>query len=192
MPSTLNGFGLRPVNHPSGVTRLGTYTIGSGYATTIWENSPVRISPGGTINIVGTVAGTSDFIGVLHHVEYFDADGIPQKRNRWLASTPTATNTVITAFVTDGPFQTYEIQCDGTLAQTVIGEQANFTSVRNGGTQVGISQATISNQLVGIGTQGQLRIIGVSGYPDNALSDAYPTVLVQVAQHQFVGNAVSV
>jgi hypothetical protein len=79
----------------------------------------------------------------------------------------------------------YDIQCDGSLAQTAIGDQANFSNIAAGSTTTGLSAATISSSLAGAGNAAQLRIIGLYNGVDNAWGDAYTTVQVQINQSQY-------
>jgi hypothetical protein len=74
------------------------------------------------------------------------------------------------------------------LAQTSIGDQANFTNISAGSTTIGLSQCTISTSLAGSSAVGDMRIIGLSNGVDNAWGDAYTVVQVQVSRSQFVAT----
>jgi hypothetical protein len=86
------------------------------------------------------------------------------------------------------PSIVYDIQADGSLAQTSVGDQANFTNIAAGSTTTGLSQCTISTSLVGSGNVGDLRIINLSPGVDNAWGDAYTVVQVQVSRSQYVAT----
>lgn len=191
MSATLAGFGLRPVYHPSGLDRASVYTIAAAYGTAIYKGSPVILNTNGTITI-GTAA--ADFLGVFSGVEYVDATGKPTYSNFWPASQAVLSGTVPTAYVYDDPATVYEIQCDGSVAQTAIGDQADFTSgtVGNGSTSTGLSAATMSATLAGAAAQAQLRIVGFGLAPDNAVGDAYTVVRVTNARHQYIANKVAI
>lgn len=188
MSATLAGFGLRPVYHPSGIDRASVYTIASAYGSAIYKGSPCTLNTNGTITVA---AAAADFLGAFAGVEYVDATGKPTYSNYWPAST---TATAITAYVYDDPNVVYEIQCDGSVAQTAIGDQADFTSatVASGSTSTGISSSTMSASLAGAAAQGQLRIVGFGLAPDNAVGDAYTVVRVTNARSQFVYNKVAI
>jgi hypothetical protein len=74
------------------------------------------------------------------------------------------------------------------LAQTSIGDQANFSNITAGSTTTGLSAATISSSLVGTSAVGDMRIIGLYNGVDNAWGDAYTTVQVQVSRSQYVAT----
>lgn len=181
-------FGMHPVYHPSGLDRATPYTIGTGYATAIYKGSPVVLNTDGTLNIA---AVTADFIGVFDGVEYTDATGKPTYSNFWPASQAA---TAITAWVWDDPLVVYEIQADGAIAATAVGAQSDFTTaaIGTGNSTTGLSLATISSSVEAGAAQGQLRILRLAPYPNNAWGDAYTMVQVQIAQHQYVANKVSI
>lgn len=191
MSATLAGFGLRPVYHPSGIDRASVYTIAAAYNTAIYKGSPVTLNTNGTITIG---AAAADFLGAFAGVEYVDVTGKPTYSNYWPASHTVLSGTTSTAYVYDDPNIVYEIQCDGSVAQTAIGDQADFTSatVASGSTSTGISSSTMSASLAGAGVQGQLRIVGFGLAPDNAVGDAYTVVRVTNARSQFVAVKVAI
>ena len=82
----------------------------------------------------------------------------------------------------------YDIQADGSLAQTSVGDQANFSNITDGSTTTGLSQCTISSSLACAGNVGDLRIIGLYNGVDNAWGDAYTVVQVQVSRSQYVAT----
>ena len=159
--------------------------IQSGYATNIYENSPVKISGGYLVAAVGTAAGdtTGGIVGTFMGCQYTDSQGNTQVSNYWPAST-TATN--IIAYYCDNPYVTYTVQANGSLAQTTLGYEVDFAAV-TGSTTTGLCQGTINaSTAVGQGTQRQYRIVGLIPSADNAWGDTYTIVQVQIAQHQFV------
>lgn len=186
MSATSAPFGMRPVYHPSGLDRASAYTIGTGYGSAIYKGSPVILNTDGTLNIGTTNA---DILGVFDGVEYTDSTNKPTYSNYWIASTA-ATN--VTAWVWDNPVTVYEIQSSGSIAATAVGDQADFVNPGTGSTATGLSTAQINATLKGAGVQGQLRIVGLSLYPDNAWADAYTIVQVQIARQQYVANKVAI
>lgn len=186
MPSTASPYGLIPANHPSGVVRPFAMTITSGYATTIYQNSPVKIVPSSTGEgtIAVAAAGDSDgFIGTFQGVEFTDSDGRRRVSNKWTASTSA---TDIVAYVTLDPSITYEIQSNAALAVADIGKQYDFTAPA-GNTTTGLSsQALDVSSAVTSGGTAQLRLIGIVPGPDNNWGDTYVNALVQIVEHQNV------
>lgn len=193
MSSVLAPFGLRPITHQSGLIRpRGLYQgIASGYNTDLYMGSPIQMTTNGNITLA---ANGADWLGVFVGVEYVDSNGRRQYVKRWTANTvPTGTDWI--AYFYDDPMATYEIQCNGSLAQTSIGDQANFDATQTAGSgnnTTQISSAAASSSLAGAGVQGMMRIIDLSTYVDNAWGDAFTIVKVQVARHQYTSNKLAI
>lgn len=186
MPSTASPYGLIPANHPSGVVRPFAMTIRSGYGTTIYQNSPVKIVPSstgeGTI-AVATAGDTDGFIGTFQGVEFTDSDGRRRVANKWTAS---QTGTDIVAYVTLDPTITYEIQSNAALGVADIGKQYDYTAPAGNSTTGLSSQALdVASVVTGSGTA-QLRLIGIVPGPNNNWDDNYVDALVQIVEHQNV------
>jgi hypothetical protein len=184
-------FGLRPVFHPSGVIRPRALAggINSGYGSTILANQPVLLSTSGLLNPV--TANNVDFIGVFAGVEYTTTGGTRRVvDNKWIASTTYDTGSLI-AYFYDDPAIVYEIQADGSVAQTALGDQVNLSNFANGSTLTGLSQATAGATPVGSGSQGQLRVIDKGLGIDNDWGDAYTVLRTQIARHQYTSNKVA-
>jgi hypothetical protein len=184
MSSTNAAFGLRPAFFPTGLERAQALANGitSGYGTDILKGQPVKYTTGGVIN---PVSSTEAFVGAFAGVEFTDTTGRRRVSNYWPAST---TGTAIVAYFYNDPLIVYEIQADGAVAQTAIGDNANFSNLTAGSTTTGLSQCTMSATLTGTSTYGQLRIVDLAPYADNAWGDAYTVVRVQIANHQFVAT----
>jgi hypothetical protein len=177
---------MRPAYHPTGLERASTYPIGTGYSSAIYKGSPVILNTDGTLNI-GTTA--ADILGAFDGVEYYDSTGKPTKSNFWPAST---TATQVVAYVWDQPGIVYDMQSDGSIAATAVGDQADFVNPSTGSTSTGLSSTAINHTLKGAGVQGQMRILGLSPYVDNAWGDAYTIVQCQIARHQYVANKTAI
>lgn len=186
MSATSAPFGLRPSFHPSGLDRAVALAngIASGYSSGILKGQPVALNTSG--NIVASAAGDA-FQGAFAGHEYTDLTGRRIVSNQWIANTAYQTGSEVTYYYSDANI-VYDIQANGSLAQTSIGDQANFASITAGSTTTGLSQCMISTSLVGAGNVGDLRIIGLSNGVDNAWGDAYTVVQVQVARSQYVAT----
>jgi hypothetical protein len=184
MSATSAPFGFRPAYNPTGDSRDKLYTIASAYGTQINEGMPVILNTNGTI-VAGTAA--ADLLGVFSGCEYVDALGKPNVSNFWPAA---QVATFIKAWVIDDPDCVYEVQADGSVAQTAIGDQADVTNVT--AATNGRSQATLSSTLAGVGVQAQFRIVGFGQALDNTPGDAFTVVQVKIARHQFVANKVAI
>jgi hypothetical protein len=89
------------------------------------------------------------------------------------------------AYFYNDPNIVYEIQADGSLAQTSIGDQADLSNTTAGSSTTGLSQCTLSTTLVGSGASAQMRIVDLAPYPDNAWGDAYTIVRATINESQF-------
>ena len=190
MSATNAPFGLRPAFHPSGLDRAQALAngIASAYSTDILKGQPVKLNSSG--NIVVAAAGDS-FQGAFAGVEWTDTTGRRRVSNYWPASTAYVTGSCVAYFYND-PNIVYEIQCDGSLAQTSVGDQADLSNTTAGSTTTGLSQCTLSSTLVGAGNSAQMRIVDLAPYPDNAWGDTYTVVRVTIneSQYQATVNAI--
>lgn len=185
MSATSAPFGYRVAFHPSGVpVRQTEYTIASTYGTSIYRGAPCILNTNGTITVG---AGAADLIGVFAGCTYVDSTGRPQQSSFWPAST-TATN--IKAYVWDDPDIVFEVQADGSIAQTAVGDQADLTNVGNNA--LGVSTSTLSATLSGATVQAQFRIVGFGKALDNTPGDAFTVVQVQIARHTKRSNKVAI
>lgn len=196
MSATSAPFGLRPAFHPSGLDRAAALANGIqavstsgnvslGYATTILKGQPVKMNTGGYI----VVAAAGDaFLGAFAGVEWTDSTGRRRVSNYWPASESFQVGSVVAYYYQD-PDIVYEIQADGTLAQTSIGDEADLSNTTAGSTTTGLSQCTLSTTLVGSGNSAQMRIIDIAPYPDNAWGDAFVIVRAQISESQYVATS---
>ena len=196
MSSTSAPFGLRPAFFPTGLERAQVLAGGipSGYASNILKGQPVKYAAG-TGNIQ-PVTGTEAFVGSFQGVEFTDTTGRRRVSNYWPSGTTTFTGTTTNAMFYNDSQIVYEIQADGSIAQTQIGGEFNFTSANlsAGSTVTGLSQCTLgaSTQVTAGSGQGQMRVVDLSQNVDNAWGDAYTVVRVQVVNTQFVAPSVSI
>jgi hypothetical protein len=183
MSATNAPFGLRPAFHPSGLDRAQALAngIASGYASDILKGQPVKYVTGGVINVAA--AGDS-FAGAFAGVEWTDTTGRRRVSNYWPANTAYQTGSCVAYFYND-PLIVYEIQADGSVAQTAIGDEADLSNTTAGSTTTGLSQCTLSATLAGAGQSAQMRIVDLAPYPDNAWGDAYTIVRVTINEAQF-------
>jgi hypothetical protein len=189
MSASSTPFGFRPVYHPSGLDRPSKYTVAAAYGTAMYKNQPCILNTNGTVT-VGTAA--ADLLGILAGFEYIDATGKPWVSTYWPAGQTLATGTVPTAWVYDDPKIVYEVQADGSVAQTAVGDQADVTNVGNFNATTFISTCTLASALAGVGVQAQFRIVGFGQQLDNAPGDAFTIVQVTLARSQYVANKVAI
>lgn len=198
MTTAVNTFGLRPVYHPSGLDRATPYKVvdatQAAYGTALYKGAPVTYITSGSINVAA--ASTTNWLGVFAGVEYTDANGKFVQANMLPASPTGATN--ITIWVWDDPAIVYEAGFEATaasLTNAMIMDQANFggtLTTASGNTLTGLSTCGLSTTLAGAGSQGQVRILGIAPYVDNAIGDVGLIVRVQNANAQSVAPKVAI
>jgi hypothetical protein len=190
MSSTNAPFGMRPSFHPSGLDRAVALTDGivSGYSSAILKGQPVKLA---TTGVIQAAAAGDSFLGAFAGVQWTDTTGRVRISNYWPASTAYVTGSCIAYFYND-PAIVYDIQADGSLPQTTLGAQSDFSNVTDGSTTTGLSQCTISTTVVAAGSSAQMKIVGLYPGVDNAWGDAYTVVQVQVNESQFNASVVAV
>ena len=182
MSSTSAPFGLRPAFHPSGLDRAQALANGitSAYSTDILKGQPVKYDTAGVI----VVAAAGDaFVGAFDGVEWTDTTGRRRVSNYWPANTAYTTGSCVAYFYND-PNIVYEIQADGSVAQTAIYDEADLSNTTAGSNVTGLSQCTLSATLKGANGQGQMRIVDLAPYVDNAWGDSFTVVRATIAKHQ--------
>jgi len=173
-----SAFGLRPIGKV-GQNRdsqgLSEYSIAAN-ATAIYFNDAVEMANTGTI----TVAAAADvLLGSLNGVFFTDATTSKPTYANHLNASNTATD--IVGFVSDDPYERFEIQSAGTPAQTNIGNCADIVYAA-GSSPNFVSGVEISGTMAA-GTA-QLKIIGVSKDVDNdELGSANTNLIVSINEH---------
>jgi len=171
-------FGLLPigkVGQNRDAQGLSEYNIAAS-SSAIYQNDPVTAADTGYI----TVADNNDLLlGSLNGVFYTNAS---TKKPTWannLAAANTATD--IVGFVTDDPYERYEIQATSTLpiADIFLNGSIEYTA---GSSANYVSKVEINSTLFTTNT-GQLRVIGVAKGFNNELLNAttYATNVVVTA-----------
>ena len=184
MSATSAPFGLRPAFHPSGLDRAQALAGGipSAYSSDILKGQAVLYVAGS--GVIEPVNATGDSLsGAFAGVEWTDTTGRRRVSNYWPANTAYQTGSCVAYFYND-PNIVYEIQADGSVAQTSIGLDANLSNFAAGSNVTGLSQATLNASILSTGVQGQVQILDIAPYPDNDWGDAFTIVRVQVARRQ--------
>ena len=184
MSATSAPFGLRPAFHPSGLDRAQALAGGipSAYNTDILKGQAVLYVAGS--GVIEPVNATGDAVsGAFAGVEWTDTTGRRRVSNYWPANTAYQTGSCVAYFYND-PNIVYEIQADGSVAQTAIGLDANLSNFAAGSNVTGLSQATLNATVLSTGVQGQVQVLDIAPYPDNNWGDNFTIVRVQVARRQ--------
>lgn len=180
-------FGFRPVTTDSGKgssIKLRKYAIQAAEATDLFVGDPVVLEGTAVLDekdgtyvptVVRATAGATNYAtGVI-------VDFIPETDESLRYKTDATTERFV--LVADDPEQLFEIQADGSVAVTDIGNTADIIFTNAGSTTTGFSGAELDTS--DIGTGDQLVIEGVSQKPNRSdLASANPVLLVRFNLHQ--------
>jgi hypothetical protein len=177
-------FGLRPMGKV-GQNRdnqgLSEYDI-SASASAIYFNDPVEILAAGTI---GVAAATDTLLGSLGGVFFTDASTSKPTFANHLNASNTATD--IKGFVSDDPYERFEVQADGATAAADVGLNADIVYAA-GSSPDFVSKVELQTSDQKTATA-QLRIIGISKDPDNNEAGSANVNLVTIInEHQLKGT----
>jgi hypothetical protein len=174
-------FGLKPIGKV-GQNRdnngLSEYSIAAS-ATAIYFQDPVAMAATGTITVA---AAGGVLLGSLNGVFFTDATTSKPTFANHLNASNTATD--IVGFVTDDPYQRYEVQSDnaGASAQTDIGNVADIVYAA-GSSPDYVSKVELDDSDLAT-SDGQLKVIGVSRDPENNdLTSANVNFVVTINEH---------
>jgi hypothetical protein len=172
-------FGLLPigkVGQNRDAQGLSEYGIAAN-SSAIYQNDPVQALDTGYIGVASTT--NVSLLGSLNGVFYTNSS---TKKPTWannLAASNTASD--IVGFITDDPYERYEIQATGTLpiANIFLNGSIEYTA---GSSANYVSKVEINSTLFTTNT-GQLRVIGVSkGFNNEKLNaTTYATNVVVTA-----------
>ena len=177
-------FGLRPIGKV-GQNRdnqgLSEYDI-SASASAIYFNDPVEILAAGTI---GVAAATDTLLGSLGGVFFTDASTSKPTFANHLDASNTATD--IKGFVSDDPYERFEIQADGATAAADVGLNADIVYAA-GSSPDYVSKVELDTSDQKTATA-QLRIIGISkDIENNEAGSANVNLVVLINEHQLKGT----
>ena len=177
-------FGLKPIGKV-GQNRdnqgLSEYDI-SASASAIYFNDPVEILAAGTI---GVAAATDTLLGSLGGVFFTDASTSKPTFANHLNASNTATD--IKGFVSDDPYERFEVQADGATAAADVGLNADIVYAA-GSSPDFVSKVELQTSDQKTATA-QLRILGISKDPDNNEAGSANVNLVTIInEHQLKGT----
>jgi hypothetical protein len=191
MSTTATPFGLRVATHVNSDARPKAIDggISSGYASSLYFGTPVSVTTNGTLIVATT---TSPIVGMFAGCRYQPtATDMTTYTKLWPASQTYVTGSMTAwVFGYDDPLLVYEIQANGSVAQTALGDQANPVNPSSGTGE--FSLCSLNSSLAGAGSSGTFRILDVVPRPNNAWGDSFTNVYVQVAYHQFYPGIVAV
>ena len=177
-------FGLRPIGKV-GQNRdnqgLSEYDI-SASASAIYFNDPVEILAAGTI---GVAAASDALLGSLGGVFFTDASTSKPTFANHLDASNTATD--IKGFVSDDPYERFEIQSDGATAAADVGLNADIVYAA-GSSPNYVSKVELDHSDLKTGTA-QLRVLAISkDIENNEAGSANVNLVVMINEHFLKGT----
>ena len=164
---------------------LSEYSIAAN-ATAIYQGDPVEMLATGTIGVAA--AGDTLLLGPLTGVFYTDASTSKPTWANHLNASNTATD--IVGFVSDDPYERFEIQSDGATAVADVGLNADIVYA------AGSSPDYISKVELDFSDQktatAQLRIMGISKDPSNDTAGSANVNLVVMINEHFLKGTVGI
>ena len=172
-------FGLLPigkVGQNRDAQGLSEYNIAAS-SSAIYQNDPVTAAATGYITVAGS---TDQLLGSLNGVFYTNTS---TKKPTWannLAASNTASD--IVGFVTDDPYERYEVQASSTLPIADIFLNGNIVYTAGSSANY-VSKVTLNTSQLAVSTGAQMRVIGVSkGFNNEKLNaTTYSTNVVVTA-----------
>tara|TARA_B100000941_G_C28337094_1_gene464716 strand:- start:70 stop:645 length:576 start_codon:yes stop_codon:yes gene_type:complete len=175
-------FGLKPIGKV-GQNRdnqgLSEYDIAAS-ATAIYFQDPVKMLNTGTI---GVAAAGDSLLGVLTGVFFTDASTSKPTFANHLDASNAATD--IKGFITDDPYERFEIQTNnsGASATTDIFNVADIVYAA-GSSPDYVSQVELNDSTLANGSSATLQILGLSKDPDNSdVGSANVNWVVRINEH---------
>jgi len=164
---------------------LSEYSIAAN-ATANYQGDPVEMLATGTIGVAA--AGDTLLLGPLTGVFYTDASTSKPTWANHLNASNTATD--IVGFVSDDPYERFEIQSDGATAVADVGLNADIVYA------AGSSPDYISKVELDFSDQktatAQLRIMGISKDPSNDTAGSANVNLVVMINEHFLKGTVGI
>ena len=163
---------------------LSEYDIAAS-ATAIYQNDPVEMAATGTITVA---AATDTLLGSLNGVFFTDATTSKPTYANHLNASNAATD--IVGFVSDDPYERFEIQSDAALAVAEVGLNADIVYAA-GSSPNYVSKVELDHSDLKTATA-QLRVIGISKDPDNNEAGAADTNAVVIINEHFLKGTVGI
>jgi len=173
-------YGLRAVNELGGLPYAGStrqFKIDSASAN-IYNGSVVAVGTNGLLTLVTTVGSDASpfpagVVGVFVGCTYVNAQG----QVIYAQYFPTGTTNAV-AYVVDDDRAVFQVQANGSLAQTALGANVVFSAAQTGSTSTGNSTTAISTTLAATATIA-FKVVGFVESTTSTVGDAYTDVLVK-------------
>jgi len=163
---------------------LSEYSIAAS-ATAIYQWDPVKMAATGTIVVAG--AGGA-IMGSLNGVFYTDASTSKPTWANHLNASNTATD--IVGFVSDDPYERFEVQSDGATAAADVGMNADIVYAA-GSSPDYVSKVELDHSDLKTATA-QLRVLAISNDPSNSTAGSANVNLVVMINEHFLKGTVGI
>ncbi len=187
MANTDAAFGLKAIGKV-GQNRdnqgLSEYSIAAS-ATAIYQWDPVEMAATGTITVA---AATDTLLGSLNGVFYTDASTSKPTWANHLNASNTATD--IVGFVSDDPYERFEVQSDGATAAADVGMNADIVYAA-GSSPDYVSKVELDHSDLKTATA-QLRVLAISNDPNNSTAGSANVNLVVMINEHFLKGTVGI
>jgi len=153
-------FGLRAigkVGQNRDAQGLSEYGIAASTTSAIYQNDPVKMADTGYIEVADT--STAVILGSLNGVFYTDSSTSKPTWANHLAASNAATD--IVGFVSDDPYERFEIQATSTLPKASIGLNADFAYTAGSSANY-VSKTELETGSNTTTAAAQFRILGVT------------------------------
>ena len=187
MANTDAAFGLKAIGKV-GQNRdnqgLSEYSIAAN-ASAIYQWDPVEMAATGTITVA---AATDTLLGSINGVFYTDASTSKPTWANHLNASNTATD--IVGFVSDDPYERFEVQSDGATAAADVGMNADIVYAA-GSTPDYVSKVELDHSDLKSATA-QLRVLAISNDPSNNTAGSANVNLVVMINEHFLKGTVGI
>ena len=187
-------FGLRPVGElGSEIQNGGTskYLITSNDTQAIYKGDLVKLEATGYITKTDDSDAVAS-IGVFNGCFYQDPTTAKPTWSNYYPGSITVSIGTIDAYVYDDPNKLFEIQSDGTIAQSSVGRNTNLVYAA-GSTVNGQSKSELDATVESAGVTGQFRIVRICEDPSNSdIATDNSNWIVRINEHQYYNNGLGV
>jgi len=163
---------------------LSEYSIAAN-ASAIYQWDPVEMAATGTITVA---AATDTLLGSINGVFYTDASTSKPTWANHLNASNTATD--IVGFVSDDPYERFEVQSDGATAAADVGMNADIVYAA-GSTPDYVSKVELDHSDLKSATA-QLRVLAISNDPSNNTAGSANVNLVVMINEHFLKGTVGI
>jgi len=163
---------------------LSEYSIAAN-ASAIYQWDPVEMAATGTITVA---AATDTLLGSINGVFYTDASTSKPTWANHLNASNTATD--IVGFVSDDPYERFEVQSDGATAAADVGMNADIAYTA-GSSPDYVSKVELDHSDLKTATA-QLRVLAISNDPSNDTAGSANVNLVVMINEHFLKGTVGI